>query len=378
MIETVIADVNASEIPIVSVDLPSGLSADTPHLIGDCIDASLTVTLAAPKLPLVLPPGEAYAGEVVIADIGIPYEVIEGLEGSHVELLTPEQLRSSVGPRAADSHKGDFGRLTIVAGSMGKTGAAHLAAMGALRSGAGLVTVATPRCCLPVLAALSPVFMTVDLPDDPAGTLDASGVDKLLEQEHDVIACGPGLGRTPQVAQFVRALLDKATVPLVLDADALTVLADDPGQLTGREERDLIITPHPGEMARLVGVSIADVQANRIQVASDFATAHQVYVVLKGHRTVIATPEGRVFINPDRQSGHGNGRHRRRADRDDRGVARAIARRRSGVPACGLSPRRGGRSGGGEPGTGEHDRHRSPRSSRRARSRCSPIRPASA
>jgi len=307
MIETVIADVNASEIPVVSVDLPSGLSADTPHLIGDCIDASLTVTLAAPKLPLVLPPGEAYAGEVVIADIGIPYEVIEGLEGPHVELLTPEQIRSSVGPRAADSHKGDFGRLTIVAGSIGKTGAAHLAAMGALRSGAGLVTVATPRCCLPVLAGLSPVFMTVDLPDDAAGTLDASGVDKLLDLEHDVIACGPGLGRTPQVAQFVRALLDKATVPLVLDADALTVLADDPGQLTGREERDLIITPHPGEMARLVGASIADVQANRIQVASDFATSHGIHVVLKGHRTVIATPEGRVYINPTGNPGMATG-----------------------------------------------------------------------
>src|SRR6187200_612833 len=238
MLETVVADVNASDIPIVSIDLPSGISADTPHLIGDCIDASMTVTLAAPKLPLVLPPAEAYAGDVVIADIGIPYEVIEALEGSQIHLMTPEQLRTVVGPRAADSHKGDFGRLTIVAGAVGKTGAAHLAALGALRSGAGLVTVATPRFCLPILAALSPVFMTVDLPDDPAGTVDASGVDKLLEQEHDVIACGPGLGRTPQVAQFVRALLDKATVPLVLDADALTVLADDPGQLSGREDRD--------------------------------------------------------------------------------------------------------------------------------------------
>ena len=235
MIETVIADVNASEIPVVSVDLPSGLSADTPHLIGDCIDASLTVTLAAPKLPLVLPPGEAYAGDVVIADIGIPYEVIEGLEGPHVELLTPEQLRSSVGPRAADSHKGDFGRLTIVAGSMGKTGAAHLAAMGALRSGAGLVTVATPRC-VPADACrvVAGVHDRSICQTTPAGTLDASGVDKLLEQEHDVIACGPGLGRTPQVAQFVRALLDQATVPLVLDADALTVLADDPGRLSRR------------------------------------------------------------------------------------------------------------------------------------------------
>lgn len=307
MMETVIADVNASEIPIVSVDLPSGLSADTPHLIGDCIDASMTVTLAAPKLPLVLPPGEAFAGDVVIADIGIPYEVIDGLEGPHVELLTPEQLRSIVGPRAADSHKGDFGRLTIVAGSIGKTGAAHLAALGALRSGAGLVTVATPRSCLPLVASSSPVFMTLDLPDGSLGTLDASGVETLLEQAHDVIACGPGIGRTPQVAQFVRALLDKATVPLVFDADALTVLADDHASLTGREDRDLIITPHPGEMARLVGVSIAEVQSNRIHVATDFATTRHAYVVLKGHRTVIATPEGRVYINPTGNPGMATG-----------------------------------------------------------------------
>jgi NAD(P)H-hydrate epimerase len=195
-----------------------------------------------------------------------------------------------------------------VAGSIGKTGAAHLAAMGALRSGAGLVTVATPRCCLPVVAAASPVFMTLDLPDDPTGgTLAASGVEKLLDYAHDVVACGPGLGRTPQVAQFVRALLDRATVPLVLDADALTVLADDPAALAGREDRDVIITPHPGEMARLVGASITDVQANRIDVATEFATTHRVYVVLKGHRTVIATPEGRVYINPTGNPGMATG-----------------------------------------------------------------------
>ena len=130
MLETVIADVNASDIPIVAVDLPSGLSADTPQLPGDCINAAMTVTLAAPKLPLVLPPGEAYAGDVVIADIGIPYEVIEGLEGRYVDLLTPEQLRELIEPRTADAHKGDFGRVTVVAGSVGKTGAA---AMGSVR-----------------------------------------------------------------------------------------------------------------------------------------------------------------------------------------------------------------------------------------------------
>jgi NAD(P)H-hydrate epimerase len=307
MLETVIADVNAAEIPIVSVDLPSGMSADTPHLVGDCIDASLTVTLAAPKLPLVLPPGEAYAGDVVIADIGIPHEVIEALEGPHVELLTPEQLRGLVAPRAADSHKGDFGRLTLIAGSTGKTGAAYLAAMGALRSGAGLVTVATPSSCLPILASMAPAFMTLDVAEDGTGMITPDAIDRALEPEHDVLACGPGLGRSANVAEFVRLLLDRATCPLVLDADAITVLSDDPARLTGSEERDIIITPHPGEMARLIGASVNDVQANRLQVATDFATTHRVHVVLKGHRTVIATPEGRVFINPTGNPGMATG-----------------------------------------------------------------------
>ena len=307
MMETVVADVNASSIPIVSIDLPSGLSADTPHILGDCIDASMTVTLAAPKLPLVLPPGEEHAGDVVIADIGIPHEVIDGVEGQRIELLTPEQLREIVEPRAADSHKGDFGRVTIVAGSRGKTGASHLAAMGAMRSGAGLVTVATPASCLPIVASMAPELMTEPLPESPEGMVAANAIEGLLALRHDVIACGPGLGRGPGVAEFVRSLLDRATVPLVLDADAITVLADDPGGLVGREERDVIITPHPGEMARLIGSSIEEVQANRIDVATDFATTHRVYVVLKGHRTLIATPDGHLFINPTGNAGMATG-----------------------------------------------------------------------
>jgi NAD(P)H-hydrate epimerase len=298
MLETVIADVNASDIPIVAIDLPSGLSADTPHLIGDCIDASMTVTLAAPKVPLILPPGEAYAGDVVIADIGIPYEVLEGLEGRHIELLTPEQLRDAVEPRAADSHKGDFGRVTIVAGSVGKTGAAQLAGMAALRSGAGLVTIATPSGCLPIVAAMAPELMTEPLGAAGAATVSGADVERVLDLTHDVVACGPGLGRTPSVREFVHLLVERGTGPLVLDADALTVLADDPARLIGTDERDVVITPHPGEMARLAGFSIEEVQANRIDVAADFATTHRVYVVLKGHRTVIATPEGRIYINP--------------------------------------------------------------------------------
>ena len=307
MMETVVADVNASGIPIVSIDLPSGLSADTPHLIGDCIDASMTVTLATPKLPLVLPPGETHAGDVVIADIGIPSEVVEGLEGPYIELLTPEVLKTLVEPRAADSHKGDFGRVTIVAGSRGKTGAAFLAAVGALRSGTGLVTVATPASCLPIIASMGAEFMTEPLADSKAGCVTAASVAAILDMRHDVIACGPGLGREASVGEFVRALVERSTVPLVLDADALVVLADDPSGLVGREERDVIITPHPGEMARLIGASVDEVQANRIEVASSFAATRHVYVVLKGHRTIIATPEGRVFINPTGNAGMATG-----------------------------------------------------------------------
>jgi ADP-dependent NAD(P)H-hydrate dehydratase / NAD(P)H-hydrate epimerase len=307
MMETVVADVNAAGIPIVSIDLPSGLSADTSHLIGDCIDASMTVTLGAPKLPLVLPPAEAHAGDVVIADIGIPHDVLDGLEGPHIELLTPEQLRESVEPRTPDSHKGDFGRVTIVAGSRGKSGAAYLAAMGCLRSGAGLVTVATSASCLPIIASMAPEFMTEPLPEAKDGSVTANAVERVLEMRQDVIACGPGLGRTAAVGEFVRLLVERADTPLVLDADAIVAFADDPARLIGREERDVIITPHPGEMARLIGSTIDEVQSNRIDVATQFASTHHVYVVLKGHRTIIATPEGHVFINPTGNAGLATG-----------------------------------------------------------------------
>jgi hydroxyethylthiazole kinase-like uncharacterized protein yjeF len=307
MLETVVADINTSGLPIVSIDLPTGLDASSPHVPGACVDASMTVTLAAPKLPLVLPPGEAQAGDVVVADIGVPSEVIDGLAGPNVELMTREDLLILLEPRATEAHKGDFGRVLLVAGSRGKAGAASLAAMGAMRSGAGLVTVATPASCQSAVAALAPEFMTDALMDGLDGQVLGRAIERVLQYERDVIACGPGLGRGAGSREFVRALVDQAETPLVLDADALTVLADEPGRLMGREERDIIITPHPGEMARLVGISADEVQANRIGVAADFATTHKVYVVLKGYRTVIATPDGHVFINPTGNPGMATG-----------------------------------------------------------------------
>ena len=306
LLETVVADLNTLEVPVVSIDLPSGLSADTSHVVGHAVQASMTVTLASPKIPLVLPPAEDHAGDVVIADIGIPPAIIEALPGRYIELVTPEQLRLFVQPRPVDSHKGDYGRLTIVAGSPGKTGAAYLAAGGALRAGAGLVTVATAASCQPTLAALAPEYMTEALAET-AGDLSEAAVEHVLGLQHDVIACGPGLGRTPAVRAFVRALVERAPVPLVLDADALVAFDDAPDALAGSDERQIVITPHPGEMARLLGVSIEEVQANRLDVAVRFATDHGVHVVLKGHRTVIATPTGRAFINPTGNPGMATG-----------------------------------------------------------------------
>src|SRR5437870_2418453 len=300
-IESVVADVNASGIPIVSIDIPSGLSADSAEPIGPSMHASLTVTLAAPKLPLVLPPGEAHAGSIVIADIGVPSAVIEGLDGPRISLLTRSSMRDLVAPRAPDAHKGDYGHVLIVAGSRGKTGAAHLAAVGALRSGAGLVTVATPARCQATLASMGPEYMTEALAEDDDG-LAAEGVERVLE-----MARGPGLGQTARAREFVQQLVDRASMPLVVDADGLNAFAGDPDRLTGREGRDVIITPHPGEMARLVGMSTDEVQASRLDIARNFAVAHHVYVVLKGHRTLIATPDEQVFINPTGNPGMATG-----------------------------------------------------------------------
>jgi NAD(P)H-hydrate epimerase len=306
LLETIVADVNGSGIPIVAIDLPSGLSADSHEPIGDSIEAGTTVTLGAPKLSLVLPPAETRAGDIVIADIGIPLDVIESVEGARVELLTRSTMRALITPRSADTHKGDYGRVLIVAGSAGKTGAAHLAAVGALRSGAGLVTVATASACLPVVASMAPEYMTMAIDETPDG-LDVDAVDTLLDSAKDVMAIGPGLGQTPGTRGFIQALVDRATVPLIIDADGLNAFAGEPGRLAGREGREVIITPHPGEMARLVGRSIEEVQANRLEVARTFASTHHVYVVLKGHRTLIATPEGSVFINPTGNAGMATG-----------------------------------------------------------------------
>jgi len=303
LMQTVVEDVNACATPVLSIDLPSGLSADSPEPIGPVVDAAVTVTLAAPKLALVLPPGETVAGSLIVADIGIPAVVIGALDGPWVELLTRTSMRALMQPRAQDSHKGDYGHVLVIAGSPGKTGAAALAGIGALRSGAGRVTIATPAGCVALVSALGAEFMTLALPEGDDGCVAPEAIDEVLAFDADVIAVGPGLGRTPGVGTFVRALFEHCTVPLVMDADAIVAFAGDADALVAREGAEVILTPHPGEFATLLGLPIDHVQAQRLTLAREFAASHHVHLILKGHRTIVATPEGRSFINSTGNAG---------------------------------------------------------------------------
>ena len=304
LLAAVADDVDAAGGPVVAIDLPSGLLSDLSRPLGPCFRATLTVTLGAPKLALALRPEPA--GRVVVADIGIAADVVAELDGPRIGLLSADEVRPLVPVRPVESHKGDFGRIVIVAGSRGKTGAARLAGLGALRAGAGLVTVATPASCLGPVSQ-EPEYMTLGLRDEE-GVATGAGLDDLLAGRWDVVAAGPGLGTGRGCRTIVHALLDRpGRGPLVLDADALTACAEEPDRLRGRPEAPVAITPHPGEMARLAGTTVAEIQRDRVGAAHGFATTHGVHVVLKGARTVIAAPDGAVSINTTGNPGMATG-----------------------------------------------------------------------
>jgi NAD(P)H-hydrate epimerase len=304
--QTIVRDLNAHDAPIVSVDLPSGLSADSTKPIGDAVNATLTVSLGALKLPLVLPPAEGHAGDVIVGEIGIPERVIEQVDGPRVEVISRPDIAPHLLPRDAESNKGDFGRIMIVAGSPGKSGAAHLSGLAALRAGAGLVTIATPRSCQAIVAGMAPEYMTIGLDEDGEGVA-AGAIEAVLEARADVIAVGPGLGTGAGAQALVFGLLERSPRSLVLDADALNACAVEPARLRGRDGVDIMITPHPGELARLTGLSIDEIQQNRLDVAREFAAKHGVFLVLKGHRTLVASPEGDVSINQTGNPGMATG-----------------------------------------------------------------------
>lgn len=283
------------EATILAVDIPSGLAADSARVIGPALHADLTVTFTALKPCLVFPPAHTYAGDVIVVDIGSPPEVLDAPEYK-LNLITSDSFPHALHRRREDSHKGDYGKVLIVGGSRGKSGAAAMAGQSALRSGAGLVTVATPSSCLPIVASFMPELMTEPLDETPSGSIASNSISALLKGK-TVVGLGPGLGTHPDTQAFARVAFQGISVPVVLDADALNAFSGKAEELKGTVERPVVITPHPGEMARLIEREITFVNDNRVEVARDFAVKHHVYTVLKGFRTVVATPDSQVFIN---------------------------------------------------------------------------------
>jgi hydroxyethylthiazole kinase-like uncharacterized protein yjeF len=295
-----------SPTPVISLDLPSGLSSDRGALIGPTVRATLTATFAGYKRSLLLHPAAERAGEIVVVPIGIP--PAEVAKNVRTFLLEESDARAGFAPRPADAHKGVYGHLLVVAGSRGKTGAAALAARAALRSGAGLVTAATAASQQPVVAALGMEYMTEALEEIPPGALARAAKGRLLELAAGMaaLALGPGISLAAETQALARELVGAVPCPMVVDADALTALAGHLDVLKGAAGPRLL-TPHPGEMARMLGVSVGEVQADRLERARDFAVMHGAWVALKGAGTVVAAPDGRAWINPTGNPGMAKG-----------------------------------------------------------------------
>lgn len=296
---------NSSGVPICAVDIPSGLDADRGVPLGVAIQAEATATFGFAKIGQVVYPGVAHVGALAVVDIGIPDEAVAEVR-PRTHLLQAADAAALVPVRAPEAHKGSCGHVLIIAGSRGRTGAALLAAHAACRAGAGLTTLAGPASLNAVLASGNPETMTGLLRDtDGQVRFDEPQLRALLEGKSAVVV-GPGLGTHDDAQQVVRFLLREVALPMVVDADALTCVARDVAVLNGARAR-AILTPHPGEMARLLGHETAAVQADRIGIARRFAEQHQCVLVLKGARSVIAAPAGSVWINPTGNPGMASG-----------------------------------------------------------------------
>lgn len=294
-------------VPCLAVDIPSGLSGSQWEIPGPHVRADLTVTFAAPKVAHVLPPASEAMGDVVVADLGLPEGLIDAAPGSlHVTLA--EEVASWLDRRRPDTHKGDYGHVVIAAGSPGRAGAAILAARGAVRGGAGLVTVAVPEPIAPLVDGGSIESMTLAVPADAEGCITEEGAGRILELAADksVLAVGPGLGTGPGPAAAIRRLAAECPVPVVLDADAFAALAGRSRTLA-RRRAETVLTPHPGELGRLVGRPTGKVLAERLELVPRLAAEARAVVVLKGYRSLVGDPGGAIFINPTGNPGMASG-----------------------------------------------------------------------
>ena len=296
---------NKCQAPVIALDIPSGADADAMATQDGVItraDSIVTFTAARPAHVFSL----LTDGPTYVAGIGSPEEAI--VSALHLNVITARDFAPLIAPRPVESNKGNYGHALVVGGSLGKAGSVAMAGMSALRAGAGLATVATVKLVLATVAGFHPELMTEPLPETDAGTIAASAVERLdaLVKGKSVLAIGPGISRFPETSQLVRTLVSRSEIPSVLDADGLNAFEGHTDKLSGKG-RLLVITPHPGEMARLAGCSIADVQKDRLGVARKFAREHEVIVVLKGHRTLVVQPDGEAWANTTGNPGMSTG-----------------------------------------------------------------------
>ena len=312
-IATVINAINRLSTPILSVDLPSGLDADTGHPLGTCVRSDRTVTIGLPKRGLLMHPGAELAGKLEVVDIGFPKQVVDA-QNIKVNWTTAAQAAQWMPPRPPSSHKGSYGRVLVVAGSTGMTGAAALASEAALRAGAGLVTLATPKHLNPILEGLLPEVMTLPLPETDVGSLSVSATSTILEfavKTKSILAIGPGLSQHPETVSFVHQLIREnreqgLDLRMVIDADGLNALAQV-RETISLLTSDAVLTPHPGEMARLTNTIVPTLEKDRISTAQQFASKYDVTLVFKGAPTVTSTPNGNLWVNSTGNPGMATG-----------------------------------------------------------------------
>lgn len=319
--------INTSGLPVLAVDIPSGIDATFGQILGKAVRAELTSTFACAKLGQALHPGVGHCGRLEVLDIGIPAALLAAT-GDDALLVDAAMAASLLPPRPVTGHKGTFGHLLVVAGAAGKTGAAALTAEGGMRIGSGLVTLACPASSQEILAVKLTEVMTTALAEVD-GTLSLQALDqiRLLWSDKKALAIGPGIGQAEETSALVRRLVRECPLPLVIDADGLNALGCRPEFLSQCPPLQAVLTPHPGEMARLTGMSVVEVEADRVGVARRFAVDHAVTLVLKGARTVIAFPDGQVRINANGNPGMASG-----------GMGDALTGMIGGLLAQGLTP----------------------------------------
>jgi len=300
----VISYLNRSNVPIFSVDIPSGISSDNGQIMGEAVRADYTVTFGLPKRGHLLYPGAQHSGKLFIEDIGFPKELLNS-EKLHIELLTKDKVSPLIPKRPRYSHKGNYGHVLIVAGSKGKTGAAIMAAKACLRSGAGLVTLGIPKSLADVFQSRVTEEMILALPDKGDGTLSQRAsrvILNFLNERATILAIGPGIGISSDTKKLMEILIKTSTTPMLIDADGINSLKGERA-IFSKLKAPIILTPHLGEMARLLGkqkgvsVKTQDIERNRINVPVSFAKETGTYLVLKGVPTIIAGPDGMAYIN---------------------------------------------------------------------------------